>query len=155
VIRTSWLYGLHRTNFVEAILAQALAPQPSIAAVADQISSPTWTLHLARKIAELAGTSARGVLHVVNAGACTRQEMAQDIVDLVGRPLRVGATYWKKLNRPARRPAYSALGGSSLEAWGLLPLPHWRQALEEYLRLRGVIAPADTGRKISEMSEDR
>ena len=139
VIRTAWLYGSGRANFADNILAQALAPEPparKIVAVADQVSSPTWTLHLARKIAELAGTAARGVLHVVNTGACTRQEMAQAIVDRLRVPVSVGATYWAKLNRPAPRPAYSVLGCSRLEELGLASLPHWKEALEEYIQLR-------------------
>jgi dTDP-4-dehydrorhamnose reductase len=140
VIRTAWLYGSGRPNFADNILAQALAPEPperKIVAVADQVSSPTWTLHLARKIAELAGTAARGVLHVVNTGACTRQEMAQAIVDRLRVPVSVGATYWAKLNRPAPRPAYSVLGCYRLGELGLAPLPPWREALEEYIQLRG------------------
>ena len=136
VIRTSWLYGMHRTTFVEKVLAEAQSPQPNLVAVADQISSPTWTLHLARKIAELAGTAAGGVLHAVNAGACSRQEMAQAIVDQLRRSVSVGATCWTKLNRPARRPEYSVLGCHRLEELGLAALPHWREALEEYIRLR-------------------
>ena len=140
VIRTAWLYGMHRTNFAEKVAAQALAPEPpekKIVAVADQVSSPTWTLHLARKIAELAGTPASGVLHVVNSGACTRQEMAQAIVDHLGVPVTVGATYWSKLNLPAPRPAYSVLGCDRLGEWNLAPLPDWKEALEEYIDLRG------------------
>jgi dTDP-4-dehydrorhamnose reductase len=131
VIRTAWLYGLHRANFADNVLAQARSPEPKIVAVADQISSPTWTLHLARKIAELAGTAARGVLHVVNT------EMAQAIVDHLRVPVSVGATSWAKLNRPARRPAYSALGCYRLQEIGLAPLSDWREALEEYIELRG------------------
>jgi dTDP-4-dehydrorhamnose reductase len=140
VIRTAWLYGSGRKNFADSILAQALAPESperKIVAVADQISSPTWTLHLARKIAELAATPARGVLHAVNTGACTRQEMAQAIVDQLRVPLSVGATYWSKLNRPAPRPAYSVLGCGRLAELGLAPMPPWREALVEYIHSKG------------------
>ena len=139
VIRTSWLYGIHRPNFVEKVLADAQS-QPKLEAVADQISCPTWTLHLSQKIAELADTSACGILHIVNPGQCSRQEMAQTIVERLPRPVPVGPTYWAELNRPARRPAYSVLGCRRLkEQWGLEPLPHWREALEEYLRMRQLI----------------
>ena len=134
VIRTSWLYGLHRPNFVEKVLADAPS-RPKIVAVADQVSCPTWTLHLSRKIAELADTSACGVLHVVNGGQCSRQEMAQAIVERISKSVPVGAIYWKDLNRPARRPAYSVLGCQRLERLGLALLPHWREALEEYIEL--------------------
>ena len=135
VIRTSWLYGMHRPNFVEQTLTNAQS-LPKIVAVADQISCPTWTLQLAQKIAELAATSASGFVHVVNSGQCSRCEMAQAIVEKQPRRIPVEPTYWAKLNLPARRPAYSVLGCRQLEQWGLAPLPHWREAVEEYLRVR-------------------
>lgn len=141
VIRTSWLYGIHRPNFVEKVLADAES-QTKIEAVADQISCPTWTLHLSRKIAELAETPAGGILHVVNTGQCSRQEMAQDIVERLPRPIPVGPTYWAKLNRPARRPAYSVLGCQRLAQLGLAPLPQWREALVEYLESRRITPSA-------------
>lgn len=137
VIRTSWLYGRQRPNFVEKVLADAQS-QPRIVAVADQVSCPTWTLHLSRKIAELAETSACGVVHVVNGGQCSRQEMAQAIVEHLPKPVPVGAIYWKDLHRPARRPAYSVLCCQRLEELGLTPLPDWREAVGKYLQLRGV-----------------
>jgi len=135
VIRTSWLFGLHRPNFVEKVLADAQS-QPQIVAVTDQVSCPTWTLHLSQKIADLADTSVCGILHVVNRGQCSRQEMAQAIVERLPKPVPVEAICWKDLNRPARRPAYSVLGCRRLEEqWGLSPLPDWREALAEYLEL--------------------
>lgn len=146
VIRTSWLYGIHRPNFIEKTLADAQS-QPKIVAVADQISCPTWTLQLAQKIAELAATSASGLVHVVNSGQCSRCEMAQAIVEKQPRCIPVEPTYWAKLNRPARRPAYSVLGGRRIEQWGLAPLPHWRGALEEYIRVRQAI-PSVAGRNL-------
>ena len=145
VIRTAWLYGLHRPNFVEKVLADAPS-QPKIVAVADQVSCPTWTLQLAQKIAELAETPACGIVHVVNAGQCSRQEMAQAIVEWLKQPLPVGAIYWKDLNRPARRPAYSVLGCQRLEQLGLTPLPHWSEALEEYLESRKRVQAVARGR---------
>ena len=146
VIRTSWLYGIHRRNFVEKVLADAQS-QPRIEAIADQTSCPTWTFQLAQKIAELTDTGACGILHVVNSGECTRQEMAQAIVATLPNPVPVAPTYWTKLNRPARRPVYSVLGCRRLAQWGLAPLPHWREALEEYMRSRQEV-PSAAGRSL-------
>ena len=145
VIRTSWLYGMHRPNFVEKVLADAQS-QPKIVAVADQVSCPTWTLQLAQKIAELAEAPACGIVHVVNGGQCSRQEMAQAIVERLPRPVPVGPIYWADLNRPARRPTYSVLGCQRLEQLGLTPLPHWSEALEEYLQSRKRVQAVARGR---------
>jgi len=48
IIRTSWLYGRYRTNFVDKTVENARAGKP-ILAVTDQVSCPTWTCDLAEK----------------------------------------------------------------------------------------------------------
>jgi dTDP-4-dehydrorhamnose reductase len=140
VIRTSWLYGRYRTNFVDKTVEDARAGRP-IVAVAEQVSCPTWTFHLAQRIVELIETRASGILHLAGTGECSRYEMARAIVSKIGlhgenRLEEVIATSWDKLNRPARRPLHSALVSTRLAALGLSPLPDWRDALDEYLRLR-------------------
>ena len=135
VVRTAWLYGTHRANFVEKVLADAES-RPEIEAVADQISCPTWTLDLARKLAELVETAVSGVVHVVNGGECSRYEFAQAIVERVSHPVRVRSTTWSQLRRPAKRPRYSVLASSRLEEAGIALLPPWQAALDEYLRVR-------------------
>ena len=132
VIRTSWLYGFHRANFVEKVLAEAQS-RSEILAVTDQISCPTWTAHLAEKIAELAEKPVAGVVHVVNSGECSRYDFARAVVEQLPNPVGVKPIEWKQLHRPARRPPYSVLGCWRLEECGLAPLPHWKQALDEYL----------------------
>ncbi len=135
VIRTSWLYGIHRPNFVESVLAAAQS-RDSVEFVEDQISCPTWTVHLSQKIAELAETKASGILHVAGAGQCSRFEFARRILSTLPRKISVAPTTWAKLNRPAKRPLHSALVSRRLSEFELAPLPHWQSALEDYLQLR-------------------
>lgn len=135
VLRSSWLYGIHRSNFVEGVLAQAQS-HDQLAYVADQICSPTWTLHLAQKIAELTPLEASGILHVAGSGGCSRQEFARYIIQRLPRPVAVNPTTWAQLNLPAKRPAYSVLGSSGLGKLHLMPLPHWKEAVDEYLQVR-------------------
>jgi len=79
VLRTAWLYGRHGKNFVKAIRAAAGEGRP-LKVVADQVGSPTAVADFAEAIARLMQTPARGLFHVVNAGACSRQEFAKAIV---------------------------------------------------------------------------
>ena len=139
VLRTSWLYGIHRKNFVEGVLAQAQV-RDRLTYVADQICCPTWTVHLAQRIAELAGINATGILHAAGSGECTRQEFAAYIVQKLPRPVPVDATSWAQLNLPAKRSAYSVIVSQRLGELGLQPLPHWKKAVDEYLRVRGIVA---------------
>ena len=79
VLRTAWLYGRHGKNFVKAIRDAAGKGRP-LRVVADQVGSPTAVADFAEAIARLMQTPARGLFHVVNAGACSRQEFAKAIV---------------------------------------------------------------------------
>ncbi|MBI3934689.1 MAG: dTDP-4-dehydrorhamnose reductase [Acidobacteria bacterium] len=142
IIRTSWLYGRHRTNFVDKTVANAKASKP-IVTVTEQISCPTWTYHLAEKIVELAEEPAAGILHLAGLGECSRYEMAQYIVNKLGLPAEITATTWEKINPPARRPVYTAMTSTRLAELGLAPLPDWRAALSEYLIQRFPGAKSD------------
>jgi dTDP-4-dehydrorhamnose reductase len=138
VIRTSWLYGRARVNFVDRVVEQARAGQP-IKAVTDQVSCLTWTRPLAERIAQLVDKTASGILHLAGSGECTRYEIAQYIVSKLDaaslpKPAELVPSSWAKLNLPARRPAYSAITSSRLAALELAPLPDWRASLDEYLK---------------------
>jgi dTDP-4-dehydrorhamnose reductase len=137
ILRTSWLYGRHRTNFVDKTVANAREGKP-IYAVTEQVSCPTWTYHLAEKIVELAGKPVSGILHLAGSGYCSRYESAEYIVGLLdpkslAKPSEIVATTWEKINPPARRPVFTAMTSSRLAALGIAPLPDWRAALDEYL----------------------
>ena len=92
-IRTSWLYGASRVNFVDRVVEQALKGGP-VKAVKDHISCLTWTRDLARGIAALAqrqsGYPATGILHMAGTGMSTRLENARHIVDWLGRNDQLG-----------------------------------------------------------------
>ena len=144
LIRTSWLYGLHGANFVEKILAAAQS-RPKLEVVADQIGCPTWTLHLAQKITELARTPATSILHVVGSGQCSWYEFARTIVEKLPHSVTVTPIDSARAGRAAKRPAYSVLGSRRLEQMSLAPLPHWKQALKEYFQLRPTLPVAAEG----------
>jgi len=140
IIRTSWLYGRHRSNFVDKTVANARAGKPIIA-VTEQISCPTWTVHLAGKIAELTEKPASGILHLAGSGECSRFEMTQYIVsklgpDILRMPAEIVATTWAKINPPARRPVYTAMTSTRFAELGIAPLAGWRSAVSSYLAMR-------------------
>jgi dTDP-4-dehydrorhamnose reductase len=129
VLRTAWLYGRHGKNFVKTILAAAAKGGP-VRVVADQVGSPTATTDLAQAIAQLIETPVRGLLHVANAGACSRFEFAQAIVrgSVEVVPITTAAAA-----RPAPRPANSSLTSVRWQQAGLAPLRSWRLALTSFL----------------------
>jgi len=129
VLRTAWLYGVHGKSFVKAILAAAARGGP-LKVVADQVGSPTATADLARAIAELIQTPARGLFHAANAGACSRFDLARAIVQGSVEVLPITT---EEAARPARRPANSSLTSVRWQQAGLTPLRSWRSALDAFL----------------------
>lgn len=135
LVRTSWLFGLHGTNFVEAILNRARA-NGELAVIDSERGCPTWTGHLAQAVVELVETGRYGTYHITNAEPTTWYDFAAEIlrqekVDVPLRRLDPAA-----LGRAARRPANSVLDLQPItEAIGR-EMPSWRVALREYLRLR-------------------
>jgi dTDP-4-dehydrorhamnose reductase len=138
IVRTSWLYGPMGRNFVGTILELA-QHRRELQVVDDQRGSPTYTRHLASKLAQLARTEQYGVYHVSGQGSCTWFEFAQAIVNLAGLTgVRVVPVASSQIARPARRPANSVLENRRLTSgrWGLIP--HWREGLRCYLEELGL-----------------
>jgi dTDP-4-dehydrorhamnose reductase len=133
IVRTAWLYGAQGKNFVKTILHRARAGQP-LRVVDDQVGSPTYAADLADGMALLLSGGHTGVFHATNSGACSWFAFAREIVRLAGlSPDAVQPMTSTELDRPARRPAHSVLGGAAWQAAGLPPLRPWPEALAAML----------------------
>lgn len=133
IIRTSWLYGPGGKNFVSTILRLA-SEKSELRVVSDQRGSPTYTKHLAKKLAELAMTREYGTYHVTAEGNCTWYEFARKIVELGGPTgTQVLPISTPESGRPAPRPAYSVLANNRLSSLDIGLLPRWEEGLESYL----------------------
>jgi len=140
-VRVSWVFGPDRPSFVDQVLQRALE-QETVAAIADKVAVPTYTLDASRLLRPLLEPgSARGVIHLCNAGACTWQEYGQFALDCAvqaGVPLKGRAVAPQKMADLkafiARRPVYTAMSTKRLATvTGLTPRP-WQEAVEEYVR---------------------
>jgi len=142
IVRTAWLYGASRTNFVDRMLQaarRAAREGGELRAVTDRVGSPTWTADLARILVALArrfleqGTDAREVFHAVNRGACSRHEEVEFIVRCANLPVKVRPVTSSSFPRPACTPAYSALSTEKLRRTLGQSMRPWQDALREYL----------------------
>lgn len=130
IVRTSWLFSSQGRNFVKTILHLA-AQKHEIPVVTDQVGRPTFAKDLATALWSMALTDLTGTYHFANAGACTWNEFARQIVQNAGLPARIVPFATARLSRPAMRPMYSVLDTSSLTAHtGIEPRP-WQLALAE------------------------
>ena len=133
VVRTSFLYGPGRHTFADRVIERARAGEP-VRAVLDWINSPTYSLDLAEILARLIETDARGILHVSNAGACSKFEFARAacrfaaIDDPLIEPIRRA-----DLPLPAKRPERTAFDLACVtKLLGRAPRA-WENALEAYI----------------------
>lgn len=132
ILRTAWLFGPGRSNFVDVIL-NACRRRDAVSVVHDQIGSPTYTLDLAEWSEKLARARATGIWNAVNSGVASWCELASEAIALTSGPCRVEPIPASDWPQAAQRPADSTLDNSKLaEFLGQKPRP-WPRALREYL----------------------
>lgn len=135
IIRTSWLFGPGKINFVSRILELA-ADRPELSVVHDQIGSPTYTPDLAEGALALVEAGATGLFHLANSGQASWCELAAEAVHCADIPCRVVPIPSSEYPQKACRPAYSVLDLSAFTAaTGITPRP-WVQALREFVYSR-------------------
>jgi len=132
ILRTAWLFGPGKMNFVARML-QLAAERPELTVVADQFGSPTCTTDLAALTAALLQNGATGLLHAANSGQASWHELAAEAVRLSGLPCPVKAIPTSGYPTRAKRPPCSVLDlAETIRLAGYAPR-HWREALAEYV----------------------
>ncbi len=140
ILRTAWVYASHGGNFLLTMLRLA-AESDVLRVVADQVGTPTPAALIADVTAHIAMTSVRpsGTWHLTPHGRTSWHGFAQAIVDgahrrgLLANEPEVEAITSAEFPTPARRPAWSVLDVTSLEAVWNLQLPDWQVGLEHVL----------------------
>ena len=141
IVRSSWLFGVHGPNFVEAIRNQIQKGINPLRVVEDQRGRPTYTPHLATAIIRLSLLAfehehIRGIFHYADEEECSWFDFAKAIVELSGASTEVVPVTSDEFQRPAKRPAYSTLSTDRYtHVTGAQP-ESWREGLEEYLAIR-------------------
>ncbi|MDN4603792.1 dTDP-4-dehydrorhamnose reductase [Paenibacillus sp. F6_3S_P_1C] len=138
IIRTSWVFGVHGSNFVKTML-ELLEKRPRLQVVQDQQGSPTYTVDLARLVSELSLTEKYGIYHASNSGTSTWYEFAQAIAEEAAKQSRFKQSAvlepctTEQFPRPAPRPQYSVMDHLAIRTNGLQPMRAWREALIAFL----------------------
>lgn len=132
VIRTAWLFGPGKKNFISSILSACQSRNP-LTVVHDQTGSPTYTPDLAEWSMALAEKRAPGIWHGVNSGRATWCELAGEAVALAQSECRVKPITSDMWPHKAMRPKYSVLDNTKLAKFlGCAPRP-WQKALRDYM----------------------
>ena len=135
ICRISWLYGAGGPSFVHAMINLADGTRPELKVVADQIGNPTSTLAVARQLRNiLIRKELVGTFHLTCEGEATWADFAAEIFRLKGIEQKIVPCTTAEFPRPAPRPANSRLDKMMLRLSGLPPMPHWKDALAEFLQ---------------------
>ena len=146
IVRPSTLFGPGRESFCDRVI-QAALDGTTVDAFTDQATSPSYTEDVAEALGEMIGGLDHGgqvtfrIVHVANAGGCSRLAFAHRIADLLGRPRNnIRAVPMAEAKRPAPRPATSILTTTVLPTLIGRGLRSWDEALHAYLRQRRLLA---------------
>ncbi len=132
IIRTAWLFGPGKENFVSKILRLG-REKNSLDVIHDQIGSPTYTVDLARYTLEILRQDGRGVFHIVNSGEASWCELAAEALSCVGLQTTVRAVDSSVFAQKAKRPAYSVLDTSRFFQFTSCKPRPWAQSLRDFL----------------------
>lgn len=140
IIRTSGVFGpggmfTPRGNFVELMLRVAKNNSP-IRVVMDHVASPTYAPAMASRTVDLLERNIHGLFHMGGGEAISWYDYAKLIFELAGLSPELQPTDEREYRTAARRPKYSALSNSKLEAAGISPMPPLRSAVSDYLQAR-------------------
>lgn len=136
IARTASLFGIQASgkkgNFVETIVAAARIKKP-MSVIADVVMSPTGTAALARILLSLIQKKAPpGIYHAVNSGLASWYDFAGEILKQTGLEMELIPVSSGEYRQQAARPPFSALDNSKTASI-VGNIPHWKEALKEYL----------------------
>ncbi len=141
ILRTSWVFSAHGTNFVRTMLRLG-AERDHLRVVADQIGGPTPARAIAAACLEIAAQlqdapERSGTYHFSGGPATSWADFARAIMAEAGLDCAIEDIATRDYPTPAQRPLNSRLDCASLQVIGL-GRPDWRAALKEVIsELRG------------------
>jgi len=133
VVRASGLYGIGGPNFVDTMLRLGRSTG-KVLVVHDQVTSPTYTWHLAYGLVRLLDSDSFGLHHMAAGGHCSWYDFAREIFERAHLEVATLGASTEMLGRRARRPAFSVLESGIRHA---IELPDWQDGLTSYLTQRG------------------
>lgn len=134
IVRIAWVFGLNGGNFVKTMLRVG-KNHDEVRVVNDQIGTPTYTVDLARLLADMIETDKYGYYHATNEGGyISWYDFTREIYRQAGYTTKVTPVTTAEYGlSKAARPFNSRLDKSKLERAGFTPLPAWQDAVKRYL----------------------
>lgn len=133
IVRTAWVFGINGCNFVKTMLNLSKKHR-ELRVVDDQIGTPTYTVDLARLLADMIVSDKYGYYHATNEGGyISWYDFASAIISAAKCDTQVVPVSTEEYGLSvATRPFNSRLNTAKLVESGFAPLPSWQDALERY-----------------------
>jgi dTDP-4-dehydrorhamnose reductase len=134
VVRSGYIFGEGGTNFLSTFLERARAGA-HLKPIKDSFGTPTYAVHLAERLRQLATLDLPGIYHVVNSGpGVSFAQFVESAFEITGLDSSLlDPVSMNSLVRPAPRPRNSRLRCLLSEALGLQEMPFWLDALKEHI----------------------
>ncbi len=140
VLRTSWVFAAHGTNFVNTMLRLG-AQRDILRVVDDQIGGPTAAADIAAALLAMAGqmqqdSAKGGTHHLAGKPSVSWAGFAAEIFAQAGMDVTVTPIPASEYPTPAQRPANSRLDCTSLQQMFGIARPDWKASLAKVLAER-------------------
>ena len=132
IVRTSWVFGPGKNNFLSTV-PQSILAGDEIRVITDVSASATYVCDLVERSLQIVLRGKYGTYHVVNSGLCSYVEFVQEAARLVGLNARIKPVTLRELQMPAARPYYSPMSCKQSEVLGLAPMREWPAALADFI----------------------
>lgn len=145
ILRTSWVYGKHGSNFYNTMMRLA-RERTELSIVDDQTGCPTWSRTIAETTAQLIAqqliiknasyfSDCSGIYHLVSSGQTSWYHFAKLFLECDPHIDQQTLTTLKAISTadyptPAKRPAYSVMSTDKLNASFKLQMPPWSDCVE-------------------------
>ena len=132
IIRTSWLYSGHGSNFLKSMLKYG-RERDSLSVVYDQVGTPTNAIDLAEVIFSIlrSRVDTYGIYHYSNEGVASWYDFAKAIFDINKVDVQLLPIRTDAYPLPAKRPSFSVLDKGKIKKLLKIEIPYWRDSLKK------------------------
>ena len=143
ILRTSWLFGHNKNNFVKTML-NLFNSKEELKIINDQFGLPTYTKDLAQliKIILHKNYSQYGIFHFCNSGEkISWFDFASEIylqarnIGLINKNIKITPIPTIDYKQAALRPHNSCLSTKKIELLLQISIPSWQNALERFFEI--------------------
>ena len=130
IIRTSWLYSEHGTNFMKTMLRLA-ETRDEISVVSDQTGTPTYAGDLADVILKIISSKDKnfGLYHYSNEGVASWYDFAKAIFEESNIEVKLNPIKAEAYPTPAKRPFFSVMDKTKIINNQKIEIPFWSESL--------------------------